>query len=126
MHAPTHTHFLQPHAVRCTSVVHTNASQGDTCQRYAFASRMRFTSGGWPYIDFEGGGARRAAAPPVEQTGPSGAGGCRIVAPCDALADEPELRVGAPVSCEGRPCRRLGERDEDDDTVVPVCSVAVE
>ena len=125
---PGHASFVTDAAGAHYAVYH--ASQGANCRRYAFVSRMRFSSEDWPYIEFDrSGDDQRLLGVPAPAEEPSAtAEGCRIVAPCDALADEPELRVGEAAVCAGQPCRRLGERrgveeDElDDGAVVPMCS----
>ena len=119
---PGHASYVADAQGRHFAVYH--ASRGDNCQRFPFVSRMRFTSDGWPYIDWsEAAGAERAPVepPPVEEQEPEEeAAGCRIVAPCDRIADEPSLRAGELRSCAGQPSRRLGTRDGG---VVPVCAV---
>ena len=113
---PGHASFVADAQGRHFAVYHASTGSG-SCQRYAFVSRMRFTSDGWPYVTFETSG--EAARPPLVEEkvhGEEDQSGthqpttrpCRIVVPCDAIVDDPSLRVGAPMVCAGQPCRRLG------------------
>ena len=76
---PGHASFVADAHGRHFAVYHASTGSG-SCQRYAYVSRMRFTSDGWPYVTFEASDV--VAVPPprpsmveedVEQQGGEGA-----------------------------------------------------
>ena len=104
-----------------------HASNASACTRYAFIERMRFSTAGWPYVDFARGGSSASRHMPVVPPPPHSlpalerSGACRIVAPCRRLA------FGLPVgsssfTCNGHRVRPVNEAALSSD-IVPVCTL---
>jgi len=111
---PGHASFVRNPTSREWFVVY-HASKGSGCDRHAFVERLRFSSDGWPYVDFgHDDGGHAAAVGLVEAAeqldGREAAGelmtsSCRIVAPCEAV--DVTVHLGESITCHGKPSRRI-------------------
>jgi len=97
-----------------------HASPSNTCNRWAFVERMRFSSEGWPYVDWtrcpsDGLACKGPSMPSPrrDRTAPLADDEphlCRIVAPCRRLDTKLAALVDASRNrtCSGRPVARIG------------------